>query len=95
MLDRAMAFLPALGALNVIRTWTGFRPATQDKLPLIGCWPPIPGVWIAAGHEGLGITTALATAELIADQLAGRATEIDPGPYSPTRTAVVSEGTPA
>jgi glycine/D-amino acid oxidase-like deaminating enzyme len=95
MLDRAMAFLPALGALNVIRAWTGFRPATPDKLPLIGPWLPIPGVWIAAGHEGLGITTALATAELIADQLAGRRTQIDPRPYSPTRMAVVSTGTPA
>jgi D-hydroxyproline dehydrogenase subunit beta len=95
MLDRAVKFLPALSALNVIRTWTGFRPATPDKLPVIGRWLPIPGVWIAAGHEGLGITTSLATAELIADQLAGRRTQIDPGRYSPTRLAVSFTGTPA
>lgn len=87
MLDRAVAFLPGLSALNVIRAWTGFRPATPDKLPLIGRWGPTPGVWIAAGHEGLGITTSLATAELIADQLAGRPTQINPAPYSPTRAA--------
>jgi glycine/D-amino acid oxidase-like deaminating enzyme len=85
MLDRACAFMPALRDLNIIRCWTGFRPATPDKLPLIGRWDPTPGVWIAAGHEGLGITTSLATAELIADQVAGRPTHIDAAPYSPMR----------
>ena len=85
MLQRASHFMPGLGDLSVIRCWTGFRPATPDKLPLIGPWDPIPGLWIAAGHEGLGITTSLGTARLLADQIAGRAPEIDPGPFSPMR----------
>ena len=77
--------MPRLGDLSVIRCWTGFRPATPDKLPLIGRWDPIPGLWIAAGHEGLGITTSFGTARLLADQIGGRAPEIDPGPFSPMR----------
>jgi D-hydroxyproline dehydrogenase subunit beta len=85
MLNRAIEFMPALADLSIIRTWTGFRPATPDKLPVIGQWEPIPGLWIAAGHEGLGITTSLATARLIADQVAGRETAIDAQPYSPSR----------
>jgi D-hydroxyproline dehydrogenase subunit beta len=85
MLQRASQFMPRLGDLSVIRCWTGFRPATPDKLPLIGRWDPIPGLWIAAGHEGLGITTSLGTAQLLADQIAGRAPEIDPAPFSPMR----------
>jgi glycine/D-amino acid oxidase-like deaminating enzyme len=85
MLERARHFMPALGDLSVIRCWTGFRPATLDKLPLIGRWEPTPGLWIAAGHEGLGITTSLATAQLIADQIAGRATAIPAAPFSPMR----------
>ena len=85
MLERARDFMPKLGSLSVIRCWTGFRPATPDKLPLIGRWEPTPGLWIAAGHEGLGITTSLGTAQLLADQIAGRATEIDPAPFSPMR----------
>ncbi|MDB4875838.1 MAG: dependent oxidoreductase [Gemmatimonadetes bacterium] len=93
MLERAASFMPALRDLSVIRCWTGFRPATTDKLPLIGRWEPVPGLWIAAGHEGLGITTSLATAALIADQLAGRATQIDATSYSPMR--VLSAGTAA
>jgi glycine/D-amino acid oxidase-like deaminating enzyme len=85
MLGRAVEFLPGLRELSIIRSWTGFRPATPDKLPLIGPWEGTPGVWIAAGHEGLGITTSLATARLIADQLAGRLPAIDPSPFWPSR----------
>jgi D-hydroxyproline dehydrogenase subunit beta len=87
MLARAVHFLPSLTRAPVIRCWTGFRPATPDKLPLIGRWEPTPGLWIAAGHEGLGITTSLATASLIADQVAGRPTEIPCEPFAPMRTA--------
>ncbi len=85
MLARAVEFVPALAALSVVRCWTGFRPATEDKLPLIGAWDPIPGVWIAAGHEGLGITTSLATARLLADLVAGRKPEIDAAPFAASR----------
>jgi D-hydroxyproline dehydrogenase subunit beta len=85
MLDRAVEFVPALRQLSVIRCWTGFRPATPDKLPLIGPWDPLPGVWIAAGHEGLGITTSLATARLLADLVGGREPMIDAGPFAPAR----------
>jgi D-hydroxyproline dehydrogenase subunit beta len=86
MLARAVEFMPALAATSMIRAWTGFRPATPDKLPLIGAWPATPGLWIAAGHEGLGITTSLGTAQLIADLVAGREPPIDATPFAPTRT---------
>ena len=85
MLDRALQFMPALAGLSIVRTWTGFRPATTDKLPLIGPWTPTAGLWIAAGHEGLGITSALGTARLLADLVAGRTPPIDAAPYSPMR----------
>jgi glycine/D-amino acid oxidase-like deaminating enzyme len=85
MIRRAIEFVPALATCAAIRAWTGFRPATPDNLPLIGRWEPVDGVWIAAGHEGLGITLAPATAELIADGILGRASAIDHTPFSPMR----------
>jgi len=85
MIERACAFMPRLPNLSAVRTWTGFRPATPDKLPLIGRWPDTPGLWIAAGHEGLGITTSLGTAALLADLVAGREPAIDASPYAPDR----------
>ena len=85
MLDRAIAFMPALARLSVIRAWTGFRASTEDKLPLIGPCPGYDGVYLATGHEGLGITTSLATAQLIAAMVLGRPAAIDPTPYLPAR----------
>lgn len=89
MLNRAMDFMPPLGDVSAIRTWTGFRPATPDKLPLIGAWEDTPGLWIAAGHEGLGITTSLGTAQLLCDLIVGREPEIDAAPYAPLRALSV------
>jgi glycine/D-amino acid oxidase-like deaminating enzyme len=85
MLRRAFSFMPALRELSAIRCWTGLRAATPDKLPLIGPHPELAGVWIAAGHEGLGITSALGTARLLAAQLTGRVPEIPAEPYLPAR----------
>ena len=85
MIERACAFMPGLANLTAVRTWTGFRPATPDKLPLIGRWPDTAGLWIAAGHEGLGITTSLGTAAILADLIAGRASAIDATPYAADR----------
>lgn len=84
MLDRACHYMPAIGRLDAIRCWTGFRAATPDNLPLIGPSAE-PGVYLATGHEGLGITTSLATGKLIADQLLGRPTAIPLEPYLPAR----------
>jgi len=85
MLQRAELYMPAIGELNVIRIWTGFRAATPDKLPLIGPNPSDPTLWLATGHEGLGITTALATAELLACAFNGNVSPIESGPYLPAR----------
>ncbi len=85
MLRRAHEYMPALAALSAVRVWTGFRAATPDKLPLIGPCPDGSGVWLATGHEGLGITTALATAKLLVDQMLGRTPAIPWEPYRPDR----------
>jgi glycine/D-amino acid oxidase-like deaminating enzyme len=85
MLERAAGFLPGVNRLSAIRGWTGFRAATPDKLPLIGPWLGRENLFLATGHEGLGITTSLGTAKLLVDQLLRRASEIPIGPYLPSR----------
>jgi glycine/D-amino acid oxidase-like deaminating enzyme len=85
MLQRATAYLPSIGSLNAIRAWTGFRAATPDKLPLIGPVAHDATLWLATGHEGLGITTSLATGELVAAALAGRQLPIPIDSYQPSR----------
>jgi glycine/D-amino acid oxidase-like deaminating enzyme len=85
MIHRAVEYMPALAKLSVVRAWAGFRPSTPDKLPLIGPTPSDPTHILATGHEGLGITTSLATAQLVADHLLGRASSIPAEPYLPGR----------
>jgi glycine/D-amino acid oxidase-like deaminating enzyme len=85
MLDRCLEYMPGLAAVPAIRAWTGFRAATPDGLPLVGPWPHAAGVWLATGHEGLGITTSLATAELLAAQIVGSPSELDETASLPSR----------
>lgn len=90
MAARAIAYMPGLARLSAIRAWAGFRAATPDSLPIIGPHPDHPGLYLATGHEGLGIATSLGTAELIADHIIGRRSLIPAEPYLPARLAAVS-----
>jgi glycine/D-amino acid oxidase-like deaminating enzyme len=87
MLRRAAEYVPGLSALRALRTWVGFRPATPDGLPLIGEWEP--GLLVATGHEGLGVTTSLGTARIVTDLALGRPPAVDPRPFDPRRAEVV------
>ncbi|WP_250435673.1 FAD-dependent oxidoreductase [Caballeronia sp. ATUFL_F2_KS9A] len=91
MLARATRYLPGIGGLDAIRAWTGFRAATPDGLPLIGP-ARFPGdrLWLAAGHEGLGVTTSLGTAKLLVAQMLGEPLAFDmpdTNAFSPQRFA--------
>lgn len=90
MLRRAQEYMPGIGAISAVRTWTGFRAATPDKLPLIGPWAGDKSLFLATGHEGLGITTSLATARILVDQIAGEKTGIPIEPYLPSRAKEVA-----
>lgn len=85
MAGRALEYIPGLRKLSAVRIWTGFRAATPDSLPLIGPLPEEPGLYLASGHEGLGITTSLATAELLVHHLTGKPAALPPEPYLPAR----------
>lgn len=65
--------------------WYGWRPMTYDSLPVIDRSPGWNNVWIAAGHNMLGLSMAPATGRLIAEMLGEREPHIDPKPYSASR----------
>jgi len=83
--ESAARMLPALGNLNVERHWCGFRPATPDELPYIGEHSAIRGLYLNTGHFRHGLTTAPASARLLADIVLGRSPILDPGEYRPCR----------
>lgn len=83
MLQRTLDYLPGLADLTAIRSWTGLRAATPDGLPLLGKHPWRERLWLAVGHEGLGVTTAPGSAHLLAALMTGMALEFDARPYAP------------
>lgn len=89
VLKAGIELMPALGGLRIIRNWAGMRPATPDGRPLVGAHPARPGVWLAGGHEGLGVTTAFGTAEILAQQMTGGVLPFDCAPFEPSRIAAL------
>jgi D-hydroxyproline dehydrogenase subunit beta len=87
MVARAVEYMPGLSQLSSIRSWTGFRAATPDKLPLIGPDARQKRLYLATGHEGLGITTSVGTARLLLDQILWRRSEIPFEAYLPQRSS--------
>lgn len=80
MARRALRFFPKIDDFQIIRTYTGFRPWTEDHLPIISEVEKVPGFYIAAGHEGDGISLATVTGKLIEEMLTGKETTISVEP---------------
>ncbi|MGQ2999942.1 MAG: NAD(P)/FAD-dependent oxidoreductase [Variovorax sp.] len=83
MLQRTLDYLPGLANLNALRSWTGMRAASPDGLPLLGKHPWREKLWLAVGHEGLGVTTAPGSAHLLAALMTGATPDFDATPYAP------------
>jgi D-amino-acid dehydrogenase len=66
---------PRGGDVSRAEFWCGLRPMTPDGTPIIGR-TRYPNLLLATGHGTLGWTMAAGTGRLIADLLAGRATDI-------------------
>ena len=89
---RAALDLPADDAFTwrqgLDRLLLGFAAPPQlagDGLPLLGEHPQRHGLWLAVGHEGLGVTTAPGSADLLIAQLFGETAPLAPEPYLPQR----------
>lgn len=61
--------------------WYGWRPMTWDGKPRIDRTPRFPNVWVAAGHNMLGISMGTATGKLVTEMMMGTTPHIDPAPY--------------
>jgi D-amino-acid dehydrogenase len=65
----------------VMEEWFGWRPMTWDGLPYIDRTPRFKNVWVAAGHNMLGLSMGTATGKLISELLTEQKPHIDPQPY--------------
>jgi sarcosine oxidase subunit beta len=76
---------PVLADVQIMRTYSGFRPYCPDHLPVIGEDARVPGLWLAAGHEGAGIGLSVGTAKLLVQSLQGEETDLPLEPFRPHR----------
>ncbi|MGG2933699.1 FAD-dependent oxidoreductase [Bacillus pacificus] len=80
--NRAIRFYPKMVDMMVIRSYAGLRPWTEDHLPIISRVEHIPNYFIAAGHEGDGISLSAVTGKVIEELLNEKETII---PIEPLR----------
>ncbi len=73
-----------LGGCTVERLWRGWRPKSQDDLPVLGPHAENPNIIVASGFLGLGITMSPAVGEAIAEYVTGGIGRI-PESLSPKR----------
>ena len=79
--DGANQYLAEPCTETVEETWVGWRSMTPDGLPRIGPCPVASNVYVAAGHNMLGMSMAPATGQMIAQMLNDHTPTIDPEPY--------------
>lgn len=72
----ALATVPALGALGVIRTWAAVVNGTDDWKPILGEVPGMPGFFINF-FPWMGFTAGPAVAQIVASLVQGKAAPFD------------------
>jgi D-amino-acid dehydrogenase len=80
--EAARIYLHEPESAPIEEQWFGWRSMTTDGLPFIDRSPAWKNVYIAAGHNMLGLTMAPVTGKLIAEMVSGAPPHIDPGPYA-------------
>lgn len=89
---RALRFYPGMREATLMRTYAGLRPWTPDHFPVVSLIDPIPGLIVAAGHEGDGIGLAAVTGRLVCDLVFDRPPIVPIEPLRWDRPALVQEG---
>lgn len=74
---RGIRFFPIIKEINCIRTYAGMRPFVIDHLPIVSEVEEVPGFYIAAGHEGDGISLSAITGKMMAQIIAGEPTDFN------------------
>ncbi len=82
--SRLHAFLGKVDA-TTLETWTGIRPRTRDRLPLMGYLHPDKSLLICAGHYKCGISMAPLSAACISKLLHDEKPPLDLSAFNPRR----------
>lgn len=73
--------VPALGALRIIRTWSGIEGYLRDDIPVMGPSEKVPGLFYAFGFCGHGFQLGPGVGDVMAELLATGRTETPIEPF--------------
>ncbi len=73
LLQRVREIFPKWKNVEPIKQWSGFRPGSPDNIPTIGRHPAIENLYINSGHYRYGVTMSFASAELLVNEIMGKA----------------------
>jgi D-amino-acid dehydrogenase len=85
VLHEALHVAPGLASATVIETRVGFRPASADGLPLLGCVRGVDGLFAGNGLGAAGLTIGPFAGKLLADLVLGQKGAMDLRPFDPLR----------
>lgn len=86
--EKAGEFFPMLRKESLVElrqngeVRVGLRPYSAHGKPVIGPVPGFSNLFVAAGHEGEGLSLAPGTAEMIVDMVLGNPGKVDPSPFA-------------
>ena len=83
--DAAIKYLHDPLCDPIEETWFGWRPMTWDGKPIVDRSPAMKNVWIASGHNMIGLSMATATGRLVREMMLGETPHLDPSHYSVAR----------
>jgi D-amino-acid dehydrogenase len=75
ILRKTLELFPACGEPDDVEFWAGLRPKTPDSVPIIGK-SPLDSLYLNTGHGTLGWTMSCGSAQVIADVISGKTTQI-------------------
>lgn len=85
LFSRAVELWPPLRDANITETWIGFRPGSEDGLPILD--QTTNHSWVATGHFKNGIMLGPGTGRVLSQWIRGEQPQVDLAPFRAARFA--------
>jgi glycine/D-amino acid oxidase-like deaminating enzyme len=85
ILADAVALVPGLADIRLLRCFAGARTAVVDGLPIVGRVGAVENLFVATGFEGDGICLGPVAAESVVAMICGDKPVLDLDPFTPSR----------
>lgn len=86
----AVEMVPALARARLVRSWAGLRPRSRDGKFIIGEAPGVQGLFLATGHDSVGVLYSAMTGKLLAERIVTGAQPPLLAPFDPARRSLAA-----